>query len=192
MSSGVDSHSRIQNAMMKSGIAKIFQAENPKTKEMENTTEFKVTYSDPPIFGYGDCMLVWNNEEIVGEIKTTNNDAFEYRRKSGTPKKDHVEQVLIYMKILGKQKGIIIYENKNSHELLLFPIEVNDVYRKWIDTTFSWMREVRAAWTSRQLPIKNYRSNSKVCKSCPVRKACDNAGDGIIKIASLEGLSEIV
>ena len=29
-----------------------------------------------------------------------------------------------------------------------------------------------------------------VCASCPVRKTCDEAGDGVIKIASLKELSE--
>jgi len=190
MSSGVLSHSRIEKALLDSGIAQVFQKENPKTKEIENTTEFKVVNSSPPIFGYGDCMLVWNGEEIVGEIKTQNNEVFEYRKKAGKPKKDHVTQTLIYMKILKKSKGIIIYENKNNHELLLFPIEVNDTYRGYIDNTFAWMDEVFAAWKNKQLPIKNYRSNSKKCKTCPVRKTCDEAGDGVIKIKTLEELSE--
>jgi hypothetical protein len=190
MSSGVLSHSRIEKALLDSGIAKVFQKENPKTKEIENTTEFKVVNSSPPIFGYGDCMLVWNGEEIVGEIKTQNNEVFEYRKKAGKPKKDHVTQTLIYMKILKKSKGIIIYENKNNHELLLFPIEVNDTYREYIDNTFAWMDEVFAAWKNKQLPVKNYRSNSKKCKTCPVRKTCDEAGDGVIKIKTLEELSE--
>ena len=190
MSSGVLSHSRIEKALLDSGIAQVFQKENPKTKEIENTTEFKVVNSSPPIFGYGDCMLVWNGEEIVGEIKTQNNEVFEYRKKAGKPKKDHVTQTLIYMKILKKSKGIIIYENKNNHELLLFPIEVNDTYRAYIDNTFAWMDEVFAAWKNKQLPIKNYRSNSKKCKTCPVRKTCDEAGDGVIKIKTLEELSE--
>jgi len=178
MDSGTLSHGRIQAAMQKSGILK--------------DAEFKLVLDNPPIYGYVDALLEWNGEDIVGEIKTTNNDAFEYRKKVGKPKTDHVEQVLIYMKILGKPKGMIIYENKNSHELLLFPVEVNDTYRKWIDNTFSWMQEVRKAWTNRSLPIKTYRSNAKVCKTCPVRKACDSAGDGTIKIAPLEGLSEVV
>jgi CRISPR/Cas system-associated exonuclease Cas4 (RecB family) len=178
MDSGTASHERIQLAMQKSGILK--------------DSEFKIVLDNPPIYGYVDALLEWNGEDIVGEIKTTNNDAFEYRKKVGRPKIDHVEQILIYMKLLGKPKGLVIYENKNNHELLLFPIEVNDTYRKWIDNTFSWMQEVRKAWTDRQLPIKTYRSNSKVCKTCPVRKACDAAGDGTIKITPLEGLSEIV
>ena len=185
MTSGIDSHSRIQKAMMLSGIAKIFKDENN-----EDTTEFKVIYSDPPIFGFGDCMISWNGEDIVGEIKTTNNETFEYRKKAGKPKTDHIEQALIYMKILNKSKGVIIYENKNNHDLLLFPIEVNDHYRKWIDNTFSWMQTVYSSWKNRTLPNTNYRSNAKICKGCPIKETCDNAGTGAISIPSLEGLSE--
>jgi CRISPR/Cas system-associated exonuclease Cas4 (RecB family) len=187
MSNGVLSHSRIQKVMLDSGIAKSF-----KDDDNNDTTEFKVINSQPPIFGYGDCMIVWNDEEIVGEIKTTSQEAFEYRKKVGKAKLDHIEQTLIYMKILKKSKGIVIYENKNNHELLLFPVEVNDHYRQWIDNTFEWMNEVHNSWKNKQLPIKNYRNNSKVCKNCPVKKTCDEAGDGIIKIASLKELSEAV
>jgi CRISPR/Cas system-associated exonuclease Cas4 (RecB family) len=190
MSSGTLSHSRIEKALLSSGIAIVYKKENPKTKELEDTTEFKVISSNPPIFGYGDCMIVWNDEEIVGEIKTQNNEAFEYRKRVGKPKQDHVAQTLIYMKILKRSKGIIIYENKNNHELLLFPIEVNDHYRDWIDNTFEWMESISNAWKNKQLPIKNYRSNAKICKKCPVKKTCDEAGDGIIKIESLKELSE--
>ena len=192
MSSGTLGHSRIEKALLDSKIATVYKKENPKTKELEDTTEFKVISSNPPIFGYGDCMLIWNNEEIVGEIKTQNNEAFEYRKRANKPKKDHVAQVLIYMKVLGKSKGIIIYENKNNHELLLFPLEVNDNYRSWINNTFDWMNEVHASWQKKELPIKNYRANAKICKKCPVKQACDEAGDGVIKISSLQELSETV
>jgi hypothetical protein len=52
------------------------------------------------------------------------------------------------------------------------------------------MRVVRKSWEVKELPTKNYRANSKVCKNCPIRKACDEAGAGVVKIASLEELSE--
>jgi CRISPR/Cas system-associated exonuclease Cas4 (RecB family) len=94
------------------------------------------------------------------------------------------------LKVLKKQKGVLIYENKNNHELLLIPVEVNDHYIKWVDKTFEWMRTVRKAWMDRTLPEKNYRSNSKICKSCPIQKACAEAGKGDIKIKSLEPLNE--
>jgi hypothetical protein len=52
------------------------------------------------------------------------------------------------------------------------------------------MESISNAWKKKELPIKNYRSNAKICKKCPVRKTCDEAGDGVIKIASLKELSE--
>jgi CRISPR/Cas system-associated exonuclease Cas4 (RecB family) len=185
MTAGTLSHDRIQSAMMNSGIAKTYI--NDKN---EKTTEFKVIHNDPPIFGYGDAMLDWEGEEIVGEIKTMMSEAYEYRKKTNKPKTGHLVQLLIYMKILGKSKGALIYENKNNHDLMIIPVEVNDGYIKWINYAFDWMREVRKAWEDQTLPTKNYRNNSKVCKSCPIKAACSDAGTGVIKIASLEELSE--
>jgi len=40
------------------------------------------------------------------------------------------------------------------------------------------------------LPTKNYRSNSKICKSCPIQKACAEAGAGELKLKSLEPLED--
>jgi CRISPR/Cas system-associated exonuclease Cas4 (RecB family) len=185
MTAGTLSHDRIQAAMMNSGIAKTYI--NDKN---EKTTEFKVIHNDPPIFGYGDAMLDWEGEEIIGEIKTMMSEAYEYRKKTNKPKTGHLVQLLIYMKILGKSKGALIYENKNNHDLMIIPVEVNEGYIKWINYAFDWMREVRKAWEDQTLPTKNYRNNSKVCKSCPVKATCLEAGTGVIKIASLEELSE--
>ena len=192
MTSGTLSHDRIQDAMLKSGIAKSFLDEKETEKQGKEvyTTEFKVINNDPPIFGYGDAIILWNDEEIVGEIKTMPNDAFEYFKTVQKPKKGHVIQLLIYMKVLDKAKGVLIYENKNNHELLTFPIQVNSHYIRWVNQTFDWLRETRKAWVDKTLPKKNYRSNSKVCKVCPLQQACADAGDGTIKIKSLEPLED--
>lgn len=176
MTAGSLSHGRIQTAMRDSGIL------------IED--EFKIIHDDPPIFGYGDVMLDWQGEPLLGEIKTMMNEGFEYRKATKKPKPGHLIQLLIYMKILKKAKAVLIYENKNNHELLILPVEVNDHYRRWVDQAFDWMRTVRKAWVDRTLPKKNYRSNSKICKSCPIRKACDNAEVGELKINSLEPLDE--
>ena len=185
MTAGTLSHARIQAAMMNSKIAKIY-----KDDDGEDTTEFKVRYDDPPIFGYGDVMLDWQGEELIGEIKTMMNEGFEYRKTKNKAKNGHLMQLLIYMKIFKKAKGVLIYENKNNHELLLLPVEVNDHYRRWVDQAFDWMREVRKNWENQTLPTKNYRSNSKICKSCPIKKACESAGTGVVKLKSLEVLGE--
>lgn len=176
MTNGTKSHERIQQAMEDAGILV--------------DSEFKITYQDPPIFGYGDVILDWEGEELLGEIKTAMAEGFEYRKKSRKAKTGHLIQILIYMKILKKAKGVLIYENKNNHELLVIPVTVNDYYIKWVDQTFEWMREVRKAWEDKLLPKKNYRSNSKICKSCPLAKVCAEAGEGDIKIKSMEPLDE--
>lgn len=187
MTSGTDSHNRIQKAMLDADVAVVHYDDNNNP-----TTEFKVISNDPPIFGYGDAMLKWDNEEIVAEIKTMNSESFEYSKAKGKPRASHMMQLLIYMKILKKSKGVLIYENKNTHDLAIFPVEVNDVYRSWIDQTFSWLKDVRKAWVDKTMPQKNYRSNSKICKACPLKTACDSADKGVIKIPPLEKLSEVV
>ena len=176
MTNGTKSHERIQQAMEDAG--------------MLIDSEFKITYQDPPIFGYGDVLLNWEGEELLGEIKTAMAEGFEYRKKSRKAKTGHLIQLLIYMKILKKAKAVLIYENKNSHELLAIPVEVNEYYIKWVDQTFEWMRTVRKSWEDKLLPKTNYRSNSKICKTCPLAKVCSSAGEGDVKINSLEPLDE--
>lgn len=176
MTSGTKSHERIQQAMADAGILK--------------DAEFKVTWNDPPIFGFGDVILDWGGEDLLGEIKTMPHEGFEYRKASGKPKLGHLVQLLIYMRILNKTKAVLIYENKNNHDLLVIPVEINDYYVKWVNQAFDWMKQVRKAWEDKTLPEKNYRSNSKICKTCPLRATCDEAGKGEIKLLSLEPLDE--
>lgn len=176
MTNGTKSHERIQQAMRDAGIV--------------IDDEFKVTNEDPPIFGFGDVLVDWKGEELLVEIKTAMQEGFEYRKKNRKAKLGHLVQVLIYMKILKKARAVIIYENKNNHELLAIPVTVNDYYIKWVDQTFEWMRTVRKAWEDKQLPKKNYRSNSKICKTCPLYKVCGEAGEGDVKINSLEPIDE--
>ena len=176
MTAGTKSHERIQEAM---GNADLLV-----------DSEFKITSNDPPIFGYGDVVLKWGGEDLLGEIKTMPNEGFEYRKAAGKPKLGHLVQLLIYMKIMKRERAVLIYENKNNHELLVIPIVLNDYLKGWVDRAFDWMREVRSAWEKKELPTKNYRSNSKICKTCPVRATCDIAGEGTIKIKSLEPVDE--
>ena len=177
MTAGTNSHERIQDAMS-------------NVDGFLVDSEFKVVYNDPPIFGYGDVMLNWDGKDLLGEIKTMPMEGFEYRKKVGKAKAGHLIQLLIYMKILNKTEAVLIYENKNNHELLIIPVEISDYYIKWVNAAFDWMKNVRKAWVDRTLPEKNYRSNSKICKTCPIQAACASADKGDIKINSLEPLDE--
>lgn len=173
MASGTDAHERIQKAIEDAGI----MVEKEK----------RIVSQDPPIFGFADAIVQWQEEQPVVEIKTMREESFAYRRHAKPPNY-HLMQLIIYMKVLGKKLGVLLYESKNSHELHAIPVEVNQHYIDWADYAFEWMKKVRAKWESGEIPQKPYRSNSKVCKGCPVAAACALAEKGSEKIEPLEYL----
>jgi len=170
MDSGTDRHARIQKALEDAGML------------IEN--ERKTVYDDPPIFGFVDSFIEWKDNEYVVEIKTCNEDAFNRHKNNMKASSYHTVQLLIYMKIYKKKNGIILYENKNTHELLAIPINITQSHVDFIDYLFDWMREVYAAWQEKKLPEVPFRSNDiKICQNCPVQQACKDAPKGDIKIA---------
>ena len=187
-------HGRIQEAIEASGLLDEEMEFDPLPRKYNKQThpamEFRVKVDDPPFDGYGDVMLRYNGERLVGEIKTISNEAFEYKKASKKSKMAHLMQLLMYMKVWGIGKGVMIYENKNNHELLTLPVTVNDHYRNWVNKTFDWMRVVYKSWQDKELPQKPYRSNSKICKVCPIQKACAEAEVGTVKIKPLELLKD--
>lgn len=187
-------HERIQEAIKDAGLLDEEMEMDPIPRKYNKQThpamEFRVKLDDPPFDGYGDVMLNYKDERLIGEIKTITNEGFEYKKNSRKPKMAHLMQLLIYMKVWKIGKGVMIYENKNNHELLTLPVVVNDHFRRWVDQAFDWMRTVYKSWKDRELPQKPYRSNSKICKVCPIQKACAEAETGVIKIKPLELLKD--
>lgn len=173
MSSGTMSHERIQKAIEDAGI----MVEKEK----------KIIASDPPVFGFADAIVQWEEDQPVVEIKTMKEESFAYR-KHAKPPNYHLMQLFIYMKILGKKLGILLYESKNTHELHAIVVEPKEEDVLWVNYAFDWMKKVYAQWKSGKIPQKPYRSNSKVCKQCPVAAACAAAEKGSVKIDPLEYL----
>jgi CRISPR/Cas system-associated exonuclease Cas4 (RecB family) len=173
MGSGTMAHERIQQAITDAGI----MVEKEK----------RIFTQDPPIFGFADAIIQWGEEQPVMEIKTMRDESFSYRKFAKAPNY-HVMQLTIYMKVLGKKMGILLYENKNSHELHAIAVELTPESEAWGDYAFDWMRTVRKQWESKQIPMKPYRSNSKVCKNCPIAATCVKAEKGTVKLQPLEYL----
>jgi CRISPR/Cas system-associated exonuclease Cas4 (RecB family) len=174
MSSGTLSHERIQKAIEDAGI----MVEKEK----------RIVAQDPPIFGFADAIVQWGEQQPVVEIKTMREESFAYR-KHAKPPSYHLMQLVIYMKVLGKKLGVLLYENKNSHELHAITVEPTPELIAWGEYAFDWMRTVRKQWETGDIPKKTYRSNSKVCGGCPVRDACALADKGSVKIEPLEYLA---
>jgi len=193
---GTLGHGRIQEAIEASGLLAQDLEMDPLPRKYNKQThpamEFRVKTDDPPFDGYGDVMIDYKGERLVGEIKTIKNDEFEYRKINRRPKMGHLMQLLLYMKVWKMRKGVMIYENKNTHELLTLPVVVSEHYRAWAEEVFEWMKLVYKNWQEKQLPEIPYRSNSKICKVCPIQKACAEAGDGTIKIKPMRLLKDEV
>jgi CRISPR/Cas system-associated exonuclease Cas4 (RecB family) len=193
---GTLGHGRIQEAIEASGLLAQDMEFDPIPRKYSQQThpamEFRVKTDDPPFDGYGDVMIDYKGERLVGEIKTIRNDEFEYRKINRRPKMAHLMQLLLYMKVWKMRKGVMIYENKNTHELLTLPVVVSEHYRAWAEEVFDWMKLVYKNWQEKQLPEIPYRSNSKICKVCPIQKACAEAGSGTIKIKPMRLLKDEV
>lgn len=150
--------------------------------------EVEVLSQDPPIRGYIDGVMDWDGEEVIIEIKTAKEEVYAIRQSSMKPSGNHLLQLLIYMKIRKAAQGVFIYENKNTQELCLIPIHVNDRYIKIIDELFEWLREVRAAYENDTLPNRVATKSTPMCKNCPVKNVCwkDKKDEGVIDIRKYE------
>lgn len=170
MDSGTDRHKRIEAAMQGAGVL--------------TQSELDIICDDPPIYGKVDCVIDWKDTEYVGEIKTKDDEGFNYYKRSMKPSSYHVLQLLIYMKILKKKKGLLIYENKNSHDILILPVNVNQEHVDFVNYLFDWMKTVYGAWKDQTLPKIPFRSEKqiKLCDRCPLQKQCSEAPAGEVFI----------
>lgn len=172
MAYGTEAHARLQKLFGKTDVLV--------------DSEREVVSEEPPIFGFADLVIDWQGEETVGEIKTTTEASFISKKNKNAPAGYHLLQVLIYMKVLGLNKGFLLYENKNSQELLLLPVTWNVANKKLIDDTFEWMNMVRANWRAGKLPKRPFKSEkSVVCKTCPYLQFCWKDEEGVVMLPTL-------
>lgn len=168
MKTGIDAHERLGDLLKRSSLD-------------VKSLEFPMEYADPPIFGFVDAVIDRAGENVIGEIKTTGSDAFTRRRSTMKAPDYHMIQILIYMYVLEAPSGFFLYENKNTHEILIIPVYMDDENKRLVEDTFEWMRNVRKAWEDRVLPMRPFTKKSKECKDCPVKAVCwegNKYGDG--------------
>lgn len=182
MDAGTAAGERIANLYKDAGILK--------------GAEVKVIHEDPPIFGFMDLAVTWQDEDMIGEVKTTSQEHFESRAAKMQAPGYQMIQLLIYMYVFKKEKGFFVVENKNTHELLILPVKMTDERRELVERTFEWMRAVKAASDADQLPTRPFTKSSFNCKSCPVQQTCwagtnrrgskTDAHPGVIDLPPLE------
>lgn len=158
-------------------LQELFVEATPKV-----VTELEFWETLPRMHGFID--LYYPDENVIGEIKTVGNRAFEARKNSKEAADYHELQLLVYMYIKKAKFGFVFYENRDTFEYLIIPVHMTDARLANIKRIFAWMEEIQAAHDAGKL-IKVYpkrRANSAMCNKCPIRKACDEAGEGDISI----------
>lgn len=158
MDSGIAAGERIAELFRKAGILK--------------ADEVEVRHEDPPIYGFMDLAVTWQDEEMIGEVKTTTAESFATRAATMKAPGYQLIQLLIYMKVFKKEKGFFVIENKNTHELLVLPVKMNKKNEELVERVFEWMRMVKKNSDEDKLPTRPFTKGSFNCKSCPVRQTC--------------------
>lgn len=175
MASGVASHDSLQRMIKdRSGL--------PIELEKE------LRFDDPPIHAYADGVITMRDGSLVPlEIKTTRTEAYQVRERNFSGAEANILQLLVYMKILDSDMGLLLYEDRNDFNNLIIPIYMTEENRQLVDDAFEWMKETKRAFDEDTLPMyfKGRRVNSKICQECPVRELCDEKGQGVIELPLL-------
>jgi CRISPR/Cas system-associated exonuclease Cas4 (RecB family) len=173
MDNGTYVHDRLQKVISKIPVFKQHEVE--------------VTNDNPPIRGFADTFIEWNDEEVICEIKSIKEEGFALRQAEMKPLPYHLVQLLTYMKIRGDKYGFFLYENKNDQSILIIPVSMNEKNSEIIDYVFDWEERVYAAYKDGTLPERTFTKSTWACKGCPVQKLCweDKKDLGEIRIEAL-------
>ena len=179
MSMGTAVHEQIQQALEAAGLL------------VESELEIKI--QDPPIRGYLDAIINWQDEKIVCEIKPTRQESFVFKQLNGKPSANHLIQLLIYLKATGIQRGFLLYVNKNDQTFVVIPVELDETNEKIIEDVFEWLRTTYKAYQDGVLPQRPFRKSKEtglpsnnICRNCPVQKACFAGPEGTVLIPLMD------
>lgn len=172
MAQGTQAHERLQNLI------------KTMPNFVEEEREIKNDY--PPIRGFIDLVMQWDGETVIGEIKTAKQEVWDTRQAEMKSSANHMLQLLTYMKLTDSKEGFFIYENKNTQELVVIPVVMNDRNKKIIDDTFTWMCEVWDNFKEGDLPMRPFTKSTSSCKYCPAKEACWSMPTGTVQIEKFE------
>jgi len=181
MAHGTQAHERIQK-LIKDQSSDLFKT----TKINSVQTEVEITNEYPPIKGFIDLIIDWDGTNVIGEIKTAKQEVWDTRQAEMSPSGNHMLQLLTYMKLKNINEAFFLYENKNTQELLLIPIQMNAKNKKIIEDLFLWMSEVYDNFKNGDIPMRPFLKTSYSCKNCPIKKECWSGITGTVQIEPYE------
>jgi CRISPR/Cas system-associated exonuclease Cas4 (RecB family) len=157
MQYGTEAHARLQGLISK--------FPEYRDQEVEITNEY------PPVRGFADLVMDYD-VNVIGEIKTAKQEVWDQRQVTMASSPNHMLQLLMYMHIKEYDEGFFVYENKNTQEILVIPITMNDRNKKIVKDLFTWLTEVWDNFNNGTLPMRPFNKTSSACKYCAVKKEC--------------------
>lgn len=175
MAQGTQAHERIQTLIEKMG--------GPVT---DVKTEIEIKNEYPPIRGFIDLIFKWEDTPVIGEIKTAKQEVWDTRQAEMSPSANHLLQLLTYMKLKEIDEAFFLYENKNTQQILLIPVQMTDKNREIIEELFLWLCEVYDNFKEGDIPMRPFVKTSYACKACPIKKECWSGDTGLVQIEAYE------
>jgi hypothetical protein len=162
MENGTDRHTRFE-ALMNSMGAKVL---------IENEEE--ILSDDPPVRGFIDSQVEWKGVRWIIEFKTKGSAQFKKLRATSTPPIYNLIQLLLYMHIKGYSYGMLVYENKDTHDMYAIPVKLEGRILEYKNVVVDWLNNVysQVRGEDRKLPNRAFTEKSKECKYCPVKDFC--------------------
>ena len=131
--------------------------------------EVPVTLDDPiPIRGHADAIIEWSGKKLI-ELKSINPDGFILRQIHKKPKDDHYSQIQQYMYGLDLDKGFIIYENKGTQDVLIFPVERDEDF---LNKLIKKRKKIWELHKEGKRPARPYKRDSRYCTWCDLEQYC--------------------
>jgi len=131
--------------------------------------EVPIEDEENDIEGHTDCILNIEGKRYIQDSKSINARGFSVLFKEGV-QDGHVTQIQSYMMATGIKDGILLYENKDRHDLfeedLTYDADITDEVIESIDV-------IKGHILRKDVPDKEGESpNAAICMWCPFTQLC--------------------
>lgn len=143
--------------------------------------ESRFSIESPPIRGAADAIIAHpiSKDHSIVELKSINSNGFS--NLSG-PRDDHAGQLNIYLAGHKINDGMLLYENKNTQEIKIFPVKLDTT--RWEQLQFRLLKIVKKILKGQLPDIYNHDG----CQSCPFLYFCYSAGSDVESVVKQYGV----
>lgn len=129
------------------------------------------------VTGHPDGILVVNGFEYVMELKSSNSKSFNFITEiSRKPLDAHLDQINMYMYLMNKERGVIIYFDKDNSEWAQFHIKYDNAR---VEKQLNKIRLTKLGIKEKTVPFEHRicaNKNVERAKNCPSRALCFTSG----------------